>query len=94
MKKKVLRFGKGFKVLIGNSRVQAAQMVIEPGRSEGGPKNRHRGCDQWLVVVAGTGTAIIGGFSASAKCQRRLHLLRGQRPLAADAHGLSGRPDG
>jgi mannose-6-phosphate isomerase-like protein (cupin superfamily) len=36
-------------------------MVLPPGESEGGPKNRHRGADQWLYVVAGSGTAIIKG---------------------------------
>jgi hypothetical protein len=28
MKKATLRFGKGFEVIVGNPRVQAAQMVI------------------------------------------------------------------
>jgi len=32
-----LRFGKGFKVICGNARSQAAQMVIAPGEAEGGP---------------------------------------------------------
>jgi mannose-6-phosphate isomerase-like protein (cupin superfamily) len=36
-------------------------MVIEPGGKEGGPSNRHRGADQWLFVVAGTGSALING---------------------------------
>jgi mannose-6-phosphate isomerase-like protein (cupin superfamily) len=57
MKRKQLRFGKGFRVAFGNSRAQAAEMVIVPGDSEGGPKNRHRGADQWLFVVSGTGSA-------------------------------------
>jgi len=61
MKRKVLRFGKGFRVALGNRRVQAAEMVIEPGQAEGGPQNRHRGADQWLFVVAGTGVARIQG---------------------------------
>jgi mannose-6-phosphate isomerase-like protein (cupin superfamily) len=60
MKRKQVRFGKGFKVLIGNPRSQAAQMVIEPGRAEGGPGNRHRGADQWLYVIAGRGVAKMG----------------------------------
>lgn len=58
-----LRFGKGFRVALGNRRTQAAEMVIPPGDAEGGPKNRHRGADQWLFVVAGTGKAIIKGKS-------------------------------
>jgi len=42
-------------------------MVIAPGDCEGGPDNRHRGADQWLFVLAGNGTAIVG---------RRKHVLR------------------
>jgi hypothetical protein len=41
VKKNTLRFGRGFKVAVGNRRVQAAQMVIAPGDCEGGPENRH-----------------------------------------------------
>jgi mannose-6-phosphate isomerase-like protein (cupin superfamily) len=61
MKRKDLRFGRGFRVAIGNARAQAAEMVLEPGKAEGGPRNRHRGADQWLYVVAGTGEARIKG---------------------------------
>jgi hypothetical protein len=50
MKRKALRFGKGFRVALQNRRVQAAEMVIEPGGAEGGPKNRHRGADQWTTL--------------------------------------------
>ncbi|RYZ49043.1 MAG: cupin domain-containing protein, partial [Proteobacteria bacterium] len=55
MKKKHLRFGKGFHVSIGNEKSQAASMTIEPGDSEGDPENNHRGADQWLFVVEGNG---------------------------------------
>jgi mannose-6-phosphate isomerase-like protein (cupin superfamily) len=58
---KHLRLGKGFRVAMGNRRGQLASMVIAPGDCEGGPGNRHRGADQWLFVVAGSGTAILGG---------------------------------
>jgi mannose-6-phosphate isomerase-like protein (cupin superfamily) len=61
MKRAHLRFGKGFGVGIGNQHSQSAQMVLPPGASEGGPGNRHRGADQWLYVVSGTGLAVIGG---------------------------------
>jgi mannose-6-phosphate isomerase-like protein (cupin superfamily) len=67
VKKKTVQFGRGFKVLIGNRRAQAAQMVIAPGDSEGGPRNRHRGADQWLFVISGTGAAIIGARRHSLK---------------------------
>src|SRR5437588_9520349 len=67
MPRKQLRFGKGFSVALSNKRAQAATMVIAPGDGEGGPDNRHRGADQWLFVVSGTGLAILGG---------RRHLIR------------------
>ncbi len=43
----------------GNRHAQAAQMTLAPGATEGGPDNRHRGSDQWLFVVAGTGLAVV-----------------------------------
>jgi mannose-6-phosphate isomerase-like protein (cupin superfamily) len=58
MKRKQLRFGKGFRVAINNRSAQAAEMVIAPGEAEGDPQNRHRGADQWLYVVSGTGYAL------------------------------------
>jgi mannose-6-phosphate isomerase-like protein (cupin superfamily) len=61
LKRKRLRFGEGFRVAVGNRRSQAAEMVIRAGGSEGGPKNRHRGADQWLYVVAGRGQAKVNG---------------------------------
>ena len=59
MQRKTLRFGQGFNVVLGNRRSQAAQMVLTPGASEGGPTNRHAGADQWLLVVSGSGVATI-----------------------------------
>jgi len=57
MKRKLLRFGRGFRVALGNRRSQAAEMVLPPGKSEGDSRNRHRGADQWLYVILGTGRA-------------------------------------
>jgi len=34
-------------------------MVLAPGKSEGSAQNRHRGSDQWLLVIRGAGTAIV-----------------------------------
>jgi mannose-6-phosphate isomerase-like protein (cupin superfamily) len=79
VKKRALQFGQGFKTVMGNRRVQAAQMVIAPGDSEGGPQNRHRGADQWLFVVTGTGTAIIGGRRHALKPHSLLLIERGER---------------
>ena len=52
MKRKQLRFGRGFRVAFGNKRAQAAEMVIAPGKAEGDPDNRHRGADQWLYILS------------------------------------------
>lgn len=61
MQKKKLRFGRGFRVALGNARSQAAEMVIPPGDAEGDPHNRHRGADQWLFVLEGQGVARVNG---------------------------------
>ena len=59
MRRKTLRFGRGFRVAISNARAQAAEMVIAPGGAEGDMRNRHRGADQWLFVLSGTGVATV-----------------------------------
>lgn len=51
----------GFSVLPGTGRSQAATMVLFPGRSTGGPDNRHPRSDQWLYVTSGSGTAVVDG---------------------------------
>ncbi len=61
MQHKQLEFAPGFRVVFGDDNSQAAEMTIEPGRTEGGPNNRHRGADQWLYVVSGTGQAVVNG---------------------------------
>jgi mannose-6-phosphate isomerase-like protein (cupin superfamily) len=61
MKRKQLRFGKGFRVAVGNAQSQAAEMVLEPGKAEGDSSNRHGGADQWLFVLSGTGRATVNG---------------------------------
>ena len=57
MRTTTLGFEPGFRVAFTVRLAQAAEMVIAPGDSEGGPDNRHRGADQWLFVVGGRGTA-------------------------------------
>lgn len=79
MKRKTLKFTKGFRVAITNKRAQAAEMVIPPGDAEGGPDNRHRGADQWLYVVAGTGTARINGRRVALGPGTLLLIGRGER---------------
>jgi len=61
VKKASLRFGEGFRMRVSTRRGQAAEMVLAPGKAEGDPGNRHRGADQWLFVVSGTGRALVNG---------------------------------
>jgi len=79
MKRTRLRFGKGFRVALGNRRSQAAEMVLPPGESEGGPTNRHRGADQWLYVVAGTGAALVKGRRVPLRAGTLLLVEHGDR---------------
>ena len=107
MRHKTLRFGRGFNVVLGNRRSQAAQMVLEPGDSEGNRENRHDGADQWLFVVAGSGLAISRSRRIPLKAHTLLlieagdiHEIRntGRTPLktvnfyAPPAYAKSGRP--
>ena len=77
MARKHLRFGKGFAVALGNRRAQAATMVLGPGDCEGGPDNRHKGADQWLYVVSGTGRATVGGHAQPLRAGTLLLIERG-----------------
>jgi mannose-6-phosphate isomerase-like protein (cupin superfamily) len=79
MRSKALRFGQGFRVAFAVRKAQAAEMVLAPGASEGGVDNRHRGADQWLYVVAGTGVAIVEGRRVPLKAGRLLVIERGER---------------
>jgi mannose-6-phosphate isomerase-like protein (cupin superfamily) len=79
MQKTRLRFGRGFKVVLGNRQAQAATMTLAAGDCEGGPDNRHRGADQWLLVESGTGTAIIEGRRHSLRAGTLILIERGNR---------------
>lgn len=82
MQRKHLRFGKGFSVATGNRRSQAATMVLAPGGCEGGPDNRHRGADQWLYILSGTGAAIVNGRRVSLRAGSLVLIEKG------DAHEI------
>lgn len=79
MQSKHLRFGKGFRPAFAVGKVQAAEMVIAPGDSEGGPDNFHRGADQWIYVVAGTGLAIVDGARRKLRAGSLLVIERRER---------------
>ena len=77
MKSKSLRFAKGFRVVLGNARSQAAEMVLAPGKSEGNAHNRHRGADQWLYVVSGSGVATVNKRKHALKADTLLLIEHG-----------------
>jgi mannose-6-phosphate isomerase-like protein (cupin superfamily) len=79
MKRKHLRFGRGFRVAVGNRRSQAAEMVIAPGKAEGDPDNRHRGADQWLYVLSGTGVATVNHKRYALRAGSLVLIERGDR---------------
>jgi mannose-6-phosphate isomerase-like protein (cupin superfamily) len=79
MKSDQLSFRPGFRLSVGNARSQAAVMVLPAGGKEGGPDNLHRGADQWLFVVEGTGVAIINGRKASLKPGKMVLIEAGDR---------------
>jgi mannose-6-phosphate isomerase-like protein (cupin superfamily) len=77
MTRKQLRFGRGFSVILGSRKAQAATMVLAPGDCEGGPDNRHRGSDQWLYVLSGSGKAIVKGKRQPLRAGTLLLIERG-----------------
>jgi len=79
MKSKTLRLTEGFRVAFANSRAEAAEMVIAPGDREGGPENAHRGADQWLFVVDGTGLAIVDGKRRALKRGSLVLIEKGEK---------------
>lgn len=74
-----LKFNAGFRVSVGNARSQGAVMVLAPGGTEGGPDNRHRGADQWLFVVEGSGVVRVEGREVKLKAGTLLLIERGER---------------
>lgn len=79
MKSDQLSFRPGFRLSVSNSRSQAAVLVLAVGGREGGPDNNHRGADQWLFIVEGTGTAIINGHKTSLKPGKMVLIEAGDR---------------
>ena len=77
MKRKRLTRRAGFHVGITNRSAQVATMVLTPGGQEGGPDNRHRGADQWLYVIEGTGRATVNGRTVRLSAGSLLLIERG-----------------
>ena len=79
MRHQRLKFRSEFRVVPGNRRAQCAEMVIAPGGAEGGADNRHRGADQWLFVVSGSGAALVKGRRIRLAAGSLLFIARGER---------------
>jgi mannose-6-phosphate isomerase-like protein (cupin superfamily) len=77
MRHKRVQFGKGFRVLLGDKRSQAAQMTLAAGQTEGGSDNKHRGADQWLFVVSGVGEGVVNGKRIPLRSDTLLLIGRG-----------------
>ena len=77
MKRHQLRLKSQFEVVLTNQRSQAAEMVLPPGQSEGDSRNCHRGADQWLFVVSGTGQAVVNGHRYRLRAGTLLLIERG-----------------
>ena len=76
MKHGRLSFRPGFRLAVAES--QGAGMVLPAGGKEGGPDNFHR-ADQWLVVVDGTGGAVINGRGTKLAAGTMLLIEAGDR---------------
>jgi len=68
----------GFQVVSETKRSQAATMVLGPGRSVGGPENRHGNSDQWMYVTWGEGEARVGNRSLALKAGTLLLIEAGE----------------
>ena len=63
----------------GNRASQAAEMVLAPGDAEGDAGNRHRGADQWLFVLSGSGQATINGKRHALRAGRLLLIEKKEK---------------
>ena len=81
MKREDLTFQTGFRVSVGNDRSQGAVMVLAKGGCEGEPDNRHKGADQWLVVISGTGAAVINGRKVPLRAGSMVLINHGVRKI-------------
>lgn len=79
MKHKNVSWRAGFHVALSNRRAQAATMVLVPGSAEGDAGNRHRGADQWLYVLEGSGAATVNGRRIGLAAGSLLLIERGDR---------------
>ena len=53
-------------------------MTLAPDETEGGPDNCHKGAEQWLYVVSGTGVAIVEGERVALREGTLVLIQRGE----------------
>jgi mannose-6-phosphate isomerase-like protein (cupin superfamily) len=78
MDRKTIAYGGEWTSLMMNDGALAATMTLQPGETEGGPANRHPGSDQWILVHAGTGIAIVEGTEQALAPGTLLRIDRGE----------------
>jgi mannose-6-phosphate isomerase-like protein (cupin superfamily) len=78
MKKLHIRSTSFFNVLETTERSQVAEMMLDPGRSTGGPINRHENSDQWMYIISGRGKAIIDNNQVDLKSGDLLLIEAGE----------------
>jgi len=69
----------GFQVGITARGAQAALMILAPHGKEGGRDNAHRGADQWLYVMQGTGLARVNRRRIPLSAGTLLLIQQGDR---------------
>ena len=79
MRSKTCKLHEGFRIAFDHGGIQAAEMVIAPGESEGGPDNVHSRSDQWLLVLDGSGLAIVEGKRRQLRRGSLLLIEHGER---------------
>jgi mannose-6-phosphate isomerase-like protein (cupin superfamily) len=79
MKSERLAFRPGFRLSVSNAKSQGAVMVLAVGGKEGSSDNTHRGADQWLYVVEGSGIAIINGHKTKLTAGSLVLIEAGDR---------------
>ena len=78
MKHVTLEFAGSFEVALTSDQAQAAVMTLAPSEATGGDDNVHKGSDQWLYVVSGSGEAVIAGKLQSLTAHSLLLIAAGE----------------
>ena len=82
MQRMTVSYPRGCKILLGDANSQAGTLVLAPGETTGGPQNRHRGADQWIYTVSGTGVAEVANETFDLAPSTLVLIQRG------DGHGF------